>query len=153
MQLLFISILVCQAPSAPSLILVSLHSFFFLSFFLPESEEIAGSACSEGCRRRDDGLMQQQTLEMMTQIGSFKNFCNMFGFLKSFSHKMSFLPLFCATIGKGNNRVKPTIAGCLSGGWWHWWHRSRIAKLGPDPLRQDADKEVVWLSMQANPIP
>jgi hypothetical protein len=83
----------------------------------------------------------------------FKNFCNMFGFLKSLSHKMSFLPLFCATIGKGNNRVKPTIAGCLSGGWWHWWHRSRIAKLGPDPLRQDADKEVVWLSMQANPIP
>jgi hypothetical protein len=83
----------------------------------------------------------------------FKNLCNMFGFLKSLSHKMSFLPLFCATIGKGNNRVKPTIAGCLSGGWWHWWHRSRIAKLGPDPLRQDADKEVVWLSMQANPIP
>jgi hypothetical protein len=32
-------------------------------------------------------------------------------------------------------------------------YRSRIAKLGPDPLRQDADKEVVWLSMQANPIP
>jgi formamidopyrimidine-DNA glycosylase len=27
-------------------------------------------------------------------------------------------------------------------------YRSRIAKLGPDPLRQDADKEVVWLSMQ-----
>jgi hypothetical protein len=78
MQLLFISILVCQAPSAPSLILVSLHSFFFLSFFLsfflPESEEIAGSVCSEGCRRRDDGLMQQQTLEMMTQIGSFRIF-------------------------------------------------------------------------------
>ncbi len=73
MQLLFISILVCQAPSAPSLILVSLH-FFFFSFFLPESEEIAGSACSEGCRRRDDGLMQQQTLEMMTQIGSFRIF-------------------------------------------------------------------------------
>jgi hypothetical protein len=48
--------------------------FFFLSFFLPESEEIAGSACSEGCRRRDDGLMQQQTLEMMTQIGSFRTF-------------------------------------------------------------------------------
>ncbi len=47
---------------------------FFLSFFLPESEEIAGSACSEGCRRRDDGLMQQQTLEMMTQIGSFRIF-------------------------------------------------------------------------------
>jgi hypothetical protein len=46
----------------------------------------------------------------------FKNFCNMLGFLKSLSHKMSFLPLFCATIGKGNNRVKPTIAGCLSGG-------------------------------------
>jgi hypothetical protein len=74
MQLLFISILVCQAPSAPSLILVSLHSFFFLSFFLPESEKIAGSACSEGCRRRDDGLMQQQTLEMMTQIGSSGSF-------------------------------------------------------------------------------
>ncbi len=74
MQLLFISILVCQAPSAPSLILVSLHSFFFLSFFLSESEEIAGSACSEGYRRRDDGLMQQQTLEMMTQIGSFRIF-------------------------------------------------------------------------------
>jgi formamidopyrimidine-DNA glycosylase len=51
-------------------------------------------------------------------------------------------------IGKGNNRVKPTIAGCLSGGWRYWWRRSRIAKLGPDPLRQDADKEVVWLSMQ-----
>jgi hypothetical protein len=73
----------------------------------------------------------------------------MFGFLKSLSHKMSFLPPFCATIGKGNNRVKPTIAGYLSGGRWH---RSRIAKLGPNPLRQDADKEVVWLSMQANPI-
>ncbi len=78
MQLLFISILVCQAPSTPSLILVSLHSFFFLSFFLsfflPESEEIAGSVCLEGCRRRDDGLMQQQTLKMMTQIGSFRIF-------------------------------------------------------------------------------
>ncbi|CAK9253716.1 unnamed protein product, partial [Sphagnum jensenii] len=24
-------------------------------------------------------------------------------------------------------------------------YRSRIAKLGPDPLQQDADKEVVWL--------
>ncbi len=34
MQLLFISILVCQAPSAPSLILVSLHFFYFFSSFL-----------------------------------------------------------------------------------------------------------------------
>jgi hypothetical protein len=66
----------------------------------------------------------------------FNNFCNMFGFLKSLSHIMSFLPLFCATIGKSNNRIKLTIAGCLSGGWWH---RSRIAKLGPNPLRWDAD--------------
>jgi hypothetical protein len=52
-------------------------TFLFLSFFLsfsPESEEIAGSVCSEGCRRRDDGLMQQQTLKMMTQIGSFRIF-------------------------------------------------------------------------------
>ncbi len=48
--------------------------FIFLFFFLPESEEIAGSTCSEGCRRRDDGLMQQQTLEMMTQIASFRIF-------------------------------------------------------------------------------
>ncbi len=38
----------------------------FLSFFLPKSEEIAGLVCSEGCRRRDDGLMQQQTLKMIT---------------------------------------------------------------------------------------
>ncbi len=49
-------------------------TFLFLSFFLLESEEIVGSVCSEGCRRRDDGLMQQQTLKMMTQIGNFRIF-------------------------------------------------------------------------------
>lgn len=33
-------------------------------------------------------------------------------------------------------------------------YRISIAELGPDPLRQDADKEVVWSSMQAyTPLP
>jgi hypothetical protein len=34
------------------------------------------------------------------------------------------------------------------------WNRISISELGPDPLRQDADKEVVWSSMQAyTPLP
>jgi hypothetical protein len=28
------------------------------------------------------------------------------------------------------------------------WYRKKILELGPDPLREDADKELLWASMQ-----
>lgn len=41
------------------------------------------------------------------------------------------------------------LNNCLiSVAWGIWCPRKRILELGPDPLREDADKEKVWASMQ-----